>query len=124
MESGKVYNKLVRDRIPEIMERQGMKTLVRYLDDKEYMHVLHEKLKEEVDEYMHGRNMGELADVLEVIHAIIIARGLTIEEVEKLRLAKAQSNGAFFDRVFLERVLTDQEAEVLKETQEDINLQY
>lgn len=124
MESGKVYNKLVRDRIPEIMERQGVKTLVRHLDDKEYMHALHDKLQEEMDEYMHGRNMGELADVIEVIRAIIIARGLTLEEIEKLCQAKVQTNGAFHDRDFLERVLTEQEAAILKETQDDINLQY
>lgn len=115
MKKERVYNKLVRDRVPEILERQGMTALTRKLDDKEFMHALHEKLKEEMREYMACRNMEELADVVEVINAILLARGLSMEELDRIRKMKAQTNGAYHDRVFLERVLSEEEAQKFQE---------
>lgn len=116
MKKDRVYNKLVRDRVPEILERQGMKALTRKLDDKEYMHALHEKLKEEMREYMACRNMEELADVVEVINSILLAKGLNMEELDRFRQMKAQSNGTFHERIFLERVLNAEEARELEKT--------
>ena len=74
MKKDRTYNKLVRDHVPEILERQGMKPLIRHLEDQEYVYALHEKLKEEMREYMAGRNIDELADIVEVINAILSAR--------------------------------------------------
>lgn len=119
MQKERTYNKLVRDRVPEILQRQGLHPLTRHLDEKEYMHALHEKLKEEMREYMAGRNMEELADVVEVIDAILQARGLSMEMLDNLRKMKAQSNGAFRERVFLERVLTAEESKALEEMEEE-----
>ena len=69
---------------------------------------------------MASRSMEELADVVEVINAILLARGLNMEELEKLRQMKARTNGLFHDRVFLERVLAQEEAKEYEELlQED-----
>ena len=119
MKKDRTYNTLVRDHVPEILERQGMKPLIRHLEDQEYVYALHEKLKEEMREYMAGRNIEELADIVEVINAILNARGITMEELDHLRKLKAQTNGTFRDRVFLERVLTPEEAEMLKKAEDD-----
>ncbi|MFR8088410.1 MAG: phosphoribosyl-ATP pyrophosphohydrolase [Lachnospirales bacterium] len=120
MKKERIYNKLVRDRVPEIMKRDGYIPLIRHLDDDEYLYALHEKLKEEMREYMASRSMEELADVVEVINAILLARGLNMEELEKLRQMKARTNGLFHDRVFLERVLAQEEAKEYEELlQED-----
>lgn len=115
MKKDRVYNKLVRDRIPEIIERDGYTPLIRHLGDEEYLYALHEKLKEEMREYMASRSMEELADVVEVINAILVARGLNMEELENLRQMKARTNGLFHDRVYLERVMTREEAKEYKE---------
>jgi len=64
------HDKLVRDRIPEIIERQGGHPSVRILDQEEYVHCLERKLDEEVEEYHRNKNPEELADILEVVYAL------------------------------------------------------
>lgn len=64
------YNKLVRDRIPEIIAAQGQKPIIRVMDDKEYISSLEKKFDEEVAEYHESKELEELADVLEVIYAL------------------------------------------------------
>lgn len=98
---GRIYEKLVRDNIPKIIEEQGEIPLIRTLDDEEYIRRLDEKLREETEEYLEDGSMEEMADVLEVMRAIILARGHSWEEVEELRRAKAAKNGAFEKRVYL-----------------------
>lgn len=72
-----IYNKLVRDRIPEIIEARGKKPNVRILEQEEYLHHLEAKLDEEVAEYHRDKNAEELADILEVVYALAEANGVT-----------------------------------------------
>ena len=100
----KVYNKLVRDKIPDIIEADGKSCKTRILSDEEYIAALEEKLNEEVAEYQADNNLEEMADVLEVLQAICIARGYSLEELEALRAKKANERGGFADKIFLEYV--------------------
>ncbi len=99
------HNKLVRDKIPEIIEKSGKTAVCRTLSDEEYLEMLDQKLTEELDEYLKDQSMEEIADLLEVIYAVVKARGSSIEEVEKIRLLKKENRGGFEDKVFLECVL-------------------
>ena len=99
------YDKLVRDRIPAIIEENGETPIVRTAsDDDEYEEYLLEKLREEVAEYAESRDPEELADVLEVVRAIREFEGLSARELEGLRAEKADERGGFADRIVLERV--------------------
>ncbi len=98
----KVMNKLVRDKIPEIIEADGRTCKIHILSDEEYLSALEEKLNEEVAEYQKDKNLEEMADVLEVLQAICIARGYTLEELEALRKKKADDRGGFSEKIFLE----------------------
>ena len=100
----KVYNKLVRDKIPEIIERDGKKCIVRVLGDEEYMKALDAKLDEELAEYHKDQNVEELTDLLEVLYAAAEARGFTQEELEEVRRRKAEERGGFKEKLFLESV--------------------
>ncbi len=97
-----LHNKLVRDRIPEIIEANGQSCLYRILNDQEYLDTLDAKLSEELSEYLEDRSIEELADLLEVIRSVITARGSTYEQVESLRKAKAEKRGGFEKRIWLE----------------------
>ena len=88
------YNKLVRDNIPEIIKNSGKCCETEILSNKEYLIMLERKLDEELAEYKKDKSMEELADLLEVIYAIIKAKHYSIEQVEDIRVKKAQKNGA------------------------------
>lgn len=95
------YNKLVRDRIPEIIEASGQTCKTTVLSDDEYLCMLDAKLDEELTEYHKDQNIEELADLMEVIRAAAIARGYTVEELERVRKQKAEKRGAFKKKLFL-----------------------
>ena len=101
------YNKLVRDRIPEIIEASGKRCVCFTLSDEEYLARLDEKLNEELAEYQESKSMEELADLLEVIRAVATARGSSIEEVEAIRRDKAAKRGGFEKKILLTEVTTD-----------------
>ena len=96
-----LYNKLVRDRIPEIIAAGGKTCVCKTLDDRMYLEALDAKLNEELAEYQQSKSLEELADLLEVIQAVIFARGSTPQEVEAIRAAKAAERGGFSRRLFL-----------------------
>lgn len=98
------YNKLVRDRIPEIITASGKACDTRILSDEEYQVMLDEKLSEELTEYRQSGSMEELADLLEVMRAAAAARGSSIEEVERIRRRKAEERGGFEKRILLTAV--------------------
>ena len=100
----KTYNKLVRDRIPEIIEKTGKRCEIEILNDEEYLKSIDAKLDEELAEYHKEQNLEELADLLEVIYAATIARGYSIEDLEKMRAFKANERGAFNKRILLKEV--------------------
>jgi predicted house-cleaning noncanonical NTP pyrophosphatase (MazG superfamily) len=99
------YNKLVRDKIPQIIESKGKKFSTKVLNDEDYIKYLKEKAYEELDEYCaaetDGEAMEELADLLEVIRALAKHHGSSIEEVEAVRKDKAEKRGGFQEKVFL-----------------------
>lgn len=97
----KIYNKLVRDLIPDIIEESGSKCRTRILSDEEYLKMLDAKLDEELSEYHQDQNIEELADLLELIQAAAIARGYTLEELESARSEKAKKRGGFEKKIFL-----------------------
>ena len=96
-----VYNKLVRDKIPQIIEQQGEVAIVRVLDDDEYVRHLEAKLDEEVGEYHRDKNLEELADILEVVFALAEAIGCSKEALLECYQKKHETRGGFRDRVFL-----------------------
>lgn len=99
-----IHNKLVRDRIPEIIEDSGKTCVTRLLPQGEYLAALDAKLTEELAEYQADKSMEELADLLEVMMAVAEARGHSFAEVEAIRRAKAEKRGGFRERIFLESV--------------------
>ena len=101
------YNKLVRDRIPEIIESSGKTCSTEILSPEEYLRMLDAKLDEELAEYHKDQNIEELADLLEVIHAAAIARGYTLEDLEQIRAEKAAKRGTFEKRILLKEVYED-----------------
>lgn len=100
----KIFNKLVRDKIPEIIEKDGCMPKVHILSEDDYLMELGKKLLEEVKEYHADKNLEELADILEVLHATCKAHGYTLEELEAKRREKAAERGGFEERLFLEYV--------------------
>jgi len=100
----KKYNKLVRDKIIEIIESEGRKATYRILDDIEYRQELNKKLQEEVQEYIEDNNVEELADIVEVIYGILNSMGISHEEFEQVRKNKEEKRGAFEKRIYLEEI--------------------
>ncbi len=100
----KSYKKLVRDKIPEIIQADGKQPITRILDEKEYMKELIRKLKEEVAEFEEKPSIEELADIKEVTIAIRETMGIHAGELEDARRKKADKNGRFKNHIFLERV--------------------
>ena len=101
----KKYNKLVRDRIPEIIEASGKKCVAEILSDVDYLRLVDAKLDEELAEYHKDQNIEELADLLEVIYAAAIGRGYTLEQLEEVRTKKAAERGSFTKKILLKKVI-------------------
>jgi len=103
-----IYNKLVRDKIPQIIEKDGNTYSSRILDETEYKEELRKKLSEEIDEYLNATNdveaIEELADVMELIHAVALSHDSSIEEVERVRVEKAKKRGGFEEKIYLVEV--------------------
>lgn len=98
------HGKLVRDRIPEIIESAGKKPVTRILNEEEYLAALDAKLMEELAEYQADKSPEELADLLEVLMAAAEARGYGFDAVERIRREKAEMRGGFRERIWLEQV--------------------
>ena len=101
------YDKLVRDRIPKIISASGKACLTEILSERDYLRRLDSKLDEELEEYHEEQNIEELADLLEVIRAIAVARGYSLEELERVRAEKAAKRGGFEKRILLKEVYED-----------------
>ncbi|ASS74251.1 phosphoribosyl-ATP pyrophosphohydrolase [Tumebacillus algifaecis] len=102
------YNKLVRDRIPEIIEKSGRTPIYSVLDEEGYLSELRHKLQEEMREYLAteeaSESVEELADLLEVIFALGKIHSVSEEDLLAVREKKAVERGAFEKRLYLERV--------------------
>ena len=98
----KKYNKLIRDKIPDILKGKGVDFVVHSADDSEYKEKLREKLREEVGEFLKENTADELADVLEIVYALCDDLGISREELEKIRKKKVKERGAFKKKIILD----------------------
>lgn len=96
-----IHNKLVRDKIPEIILANGDTPETRVLGKAEYDEELRRKLLEEAAEAATSDDTTELADVLEVVYALAEQAGLTRKELETMRALKEQERGAFTKKLYL-----------------------
>lgn len=96
------YNKLVRDKIPEIIKSKGEECKTHIAEDLEYTEKLKEKLLEEVQEFSKDETPDEIADILEVIDAIIKAKSFSMEEIQKIKKEKFDKRGGFDEKIILE----------------------
>ena len=96
-----IYNKLVRDQIPQIIEENGGKAEIRILSDEEYHHYLEAKLDEEVGEYQRDKTPEELADILEVVYALAATGGCSRQQLMDIYQNKHEARGGFEKRIFL-----------------------
>ena len=111
------YNKLVRDKIPEEIDKEpGRKCKYRILDDTEYLKELNKKVLEEANEFIEENSIEELGDLMEVINAIMKLKGYKIEEIKEIMKAKEEKKGIFNNKIFLEYV--DEEKRNIKEEKE------
>ena len=95
------YGKLVRDRIPEIIRREGFTPSVRSLGDDEYLAELYRKLREETEEYLADENPEEIADILEVLDAICAFKGFSAEDIQHIKKLKREKRGGFEQKLYL-----------------------
>ena len=97
----KKYNKVVRDKIPEIIAKSGKKYNLKQIDDASFLVEIEKKLIEEVNEYSESKDIEELADLLEVIYRISELRGVNSDELDEIRKDKAKKRGIFANNLFL-----------------------
>ncbi|RDY27005.1 phosphoribosyl-ATP pyrophosphohydrolase [Romboutsia weinsteinii] len=100
----KIYDKLIRDRIPEIIEVSGKKCEVEVVSDEIALDYLYMKLEEETNELLEDKNLEEIADVMEVLFAIANKYGYSDEDVISKRNDKKKSRGGFKDNLILKNV--------------------
>lgn len=99
------YNKLVRDKIPENIDKQeGKKSKYRILNDREYLEELNKKVLEEANEFIEENSLEELGDLFEVLQAIMTVKGYSVQEIEEVMKTKRNKKGAFKNKIYLEYV--------------------
>lgn len=98
------YDKLVRDKIPELIRKNGQRPVIRQLTPAEFPIALKGKVIEELGEFMRSPSAEEAGDLLEALHALVKAYGLDWDAVETEREAKAVAKGRFEERLFLKAV--------------------
>lgn len=103
----KLINKLVRDKIPEIITTSGQKAVTEILTDERYRELLDVKLNEECTEYQNDKTIEELVDMLEVIYAIAAAKGYSEMQLNEFRMHKADERGAYKEKIYLQYVLDE-----------------
>lgn len=100
----KVYNKAIRDKIPEIIEATGNRCLIKILADHEFLVELEKKLTEELEEYRKSRSPEELCDIVETSMRIAELHGVSYPELERIRKEKIAERGGFSKNLFLVEV--------------------
>jgi len=95
------HNKLVRDKIPDIITERGDEPVTQVLDAGAYRRELWRKLQEEVGEFGESGKVEELADILEVVYALAAAKGVSKSQLEEMRERKRRERGGFERRIFL-----------------------
>ncbi|MBX4264475.1 nucleoside triphosphate pyrophosphohydrolase [Clostridium estertheticum] len=100
----KTYNKLVRDKIPDIIKASGKIFDIHYAKKEEILPLLERKLNEEVSEYLEAKNLEELADVMEVLFGLANALGYSEEDLINKKNEKKEERGGFEKGIVLEKV--------------------
>ncbi len=100
----KIYNKLVRDKIPDIIKADNKKCDVDIVTGKDKFDLLEKKLMEEVNEYLEDKNVEELADIVEVIFGIAHELGCSEDKLMEVRIKKKEERGGFKDGIVLKSV--------------------
>jgi len=100
----KIYNKLVRDKIPQIIQQSGKRAIIKEVFGKEYLELLNAKLGEELQEYIDSESIEELADLVEVVYAILEHKDVSLQEFEVIRKRKVEERGAFKKKLLLKEV--------------------
>lgn len=119
----RTYNKLVRDGIPEIIEKDGEKCNIRIVQKEELGGLLEKKLQEEVNEFLEDNNLEELADIMEVVFGLAHNLGYSEESLLRKRDEKRSKRGGFKKGIFLESVIEKSDKENIKNNQpEFINI--
>lgn len=103
-ENIKIYNKLVRDKIPQIIDLDNKEYEIEIASKEKKYDFLEEKLKEEVNEFLENKNIEELADVMEVLFALADSLGYSEEGLIKTRNKKKDEKGGFADGIILKKV--------------------
>ncbi len=98
------YNKLFRDKLPEIIKEKGEIPITHIAEDKEYWIKLKEKLSEEVQEFLEESTEEELADILDVVDAICDFKKINKEDLENLKKEKFEKCGGFNEKIILDEV--------------------
>ncbi len=96
-----LHNKAIRDKIPEIIEKSGLKFNVKKLSDKDFLEEMEKKLDEEVSEYHESKSVEEIIDIIEVIERIAELRGTSVKELMKIKDGKSEKRGKFGKNFFL-----------------------
>lgn len=106
-----IYNKLVRNEIPAIIEADNKKYTMNILEPARHEEEIKRKLVEELKEYQQASTneeaIEELADLLELIYAVLPLHGSSMEELEKVRVAKREKRGGFDKGYYLIEVEDD-----------------
>lgn len=100
----KVYNKLVRDLIPEVIKKSGKECDIEIANMEQRRVLLEAKLMEEVNEYLEDKNLEELADVMEVLFGLAHNLGYTEEDLLSKRKEKLEERGGFKEGIILKKV--------------------
>jgi predicted house-cleaning noncanonical NTP pyrophosphatase (MazG superfamily) len=96
-----VYNKAIRDNIPQIIKKSGKNYNIKELDDSEFLIELEKKLAEELTEFQESKSPEELADILEVVYRISELRGISLKDLDEIRKQKVEKHGGFQKNLFL-----------------------
>jgi len=98
------YNKLVRDKIPEVIKENGSNPVIHIANEEEYWEKLKEKLSEEVDEFLKENNEEEISDILEVIDAICKFKKFDKKKIDEIKKQKAEKRGRIDNKIILDEV--------------------
>jgi len=104
----KHYNKLVRDKVPDIINKKGAKPIIRIADEEEYVYALKHKILEEAGDLTRAKGdnseLEEVIDIMEAVNAYIKHKKVSVKNAERMRKYKLRKRGGFDRRIILEKV--------------------